>query len=739
MAPATAGCRRVERGTGVSKPRFWHRVRFKLLLVSLTLLGIPWAGYRFIQETEHFLREAQDQALQTTASSVANIMHGYEHVFHGIARPGSIVTFRNLFLHPLDKAPQLDGYRDEWVHFDNNFSVLQSVDDTLEAQIFLGRHGRYLYLFLGVDDPRVDYGEPGDAVDLALTDSAGRLQRYRIQPRAPGWVVARRLESPQGSKDTTREFEDVIEAFEIEALEDTGEELEEVNGELVDKQRGSDDTPRYETRIRGEWQRSERGYTLELRLPLELVKERLSVRIFDSHTQQVLASGHMFPADAVGRVVERSAQLDQVLSTLAPPATRIWVTDHQGLVIAQAGHLDADAPLSADQPQMPWFIQKLILAVLPRDADTVASLPDDQSHLFIAPLVDALSGQPASMRRQPPHGDAVVVSAAVPIRSSEGIMGAVLAEQTTNAILSIQNLALQRLFGVTLLFFAITSLGLLTFASLLASRITQLRNRVEAAVSPDGRIIGRLDPDHSRDEIGDLSRSFASVLDRLHEYNHYLEAMASRLAHELRTPLAVVRSSLDNAEQADSHEKAPYLQRARHGAQRLEQILLRLREATGLEQALRQAEPLSFDLTALLRLQTEGFRGMYPDAQLELEGVDTEAIITGVPDLISQVLDKLVSNAVDFHRPGSTITISCVDSLQGVSLTVFNEGPPLPADADVFQSMYSGRKGRQDEPHLGLGLYLVRLIAEFHGGHVTAANRTSPAGVAITLSLSKRA
>ena len=44
-------------------------------MVSLTLLGIPLAGYRFIQETEHFLRDAQDQALQTAASSVANIMH----------------------------------------------------------------------------------------------------------------------------------------------------------------------------------------------------------------------------------------------------------------------------------------------------------------------------------------------------------------------------------------------------------------------------------------------------------------------------------------------------------------------------------------------------------------------------------------------------------------------------------------------------------------------------------------
>ena len=105
----------------MSRPRFWHRVRFKLLLVSLTLLGIPWAGYRFIQRPEHFLRDVQ--------SSPAN--HGefgrQHHArsrggvsWRGAARLGT--TYRNLFLHRLDEAPQLDGYRDEWARYDNNFT-----------------------------------------------------------------------------------------------------------------------------------------------------------------------------------------------------------------------------------------------------------------------------------------------------------------------------------------------------------------------------------------------------------------------------------------------------------------------------------------------------------------------------------------------------------------------------------------------------------------------------------------
>ena len=663
------------------RPRFWHRVRFKLLLVSLTLLGMPWAGYRFIQETESFLRDAQDQALQTTASSVANIMHGIDGVFHGSARAGSVLTFRNLYLHRLGKQPQLDGYRDDWVHFDHNFTTLQSVDGRLAARVFLGQHERYLYLLLGVTDPAVAFGEDGDAVDLAFIDGSDRLRRLRIQPQAPGWVVARDMGGQGATADGN-----------------------------------------YEATVRGEWQNTQDGYTLELRMPRELLQDRLSLRLLDSASDQVLASGRLFPADALGRIVSPSAALEPLLASVTPPATRVWVTDHQGLVVGRSGRLDENPPLGADQSRMPWFVHDLILAILPRDADVYADIPSDQTHLFVRPVIDALSGRPASLRRQPTFSDAVVVSAAVPIRSADGIKGAVLVEQTTNAILSIQNLALQRLFGVTLLLFAVTSLGLLVFASLLASRITRLRDRVEEAVSHDGRIMGKLLPDMARDEIGDLGRSFASVLDRLHDYNHYLEAMAARMAHELRTPLAVVRHSLDNAEQSGIDQRDVYLARARDGTERLEKILNRLREATGLEQAMREAETVEFDLASLVRLQTGGFNDLHPDCQIDAVGVDGPVPVAAVPDLLSQALDKLVDNAVDFHTVGSRVTITCTRTGRDVRIRVFNGGPPLPEGVDVFQSMLSQRSGRHREPHLGLGLYLVRLICEFHGGTAMAEN-----------------
>ena len=147
-------------------------------------------------------------------------------------------------------------------------------------------------------------------------------------------------------------------------------------------------------------------------------------------------------------------------------------------------------------------------------------------------------------------------------------------EQTTGSILSLQNQAMQRLLVITFTLFVVVTLALLGFAGLLTSRIRRLHNQMEKAVAPDGRIIGEIQVSRSRDEIADLGQSFSSVLSRLQEYNRYLQAMASRLSHEFRTPLAIIRTSLENSSQVDdAKEKQAYLQRALKGVDRLELIL----------------------------------------------------------------------------------------------------------------------------------------------------------------------
>jgi signal transduction histidine kinase len=105
--------------------------------------------------------------------------------------------------------------------------------------------------------------------------------------------------------------------------------------------------------------------------------------------------------------------------------------------------------------------------------------------------------------------------------------------------------------------------------------------------------------------------------------------------------------------------------------------------------------------------------------------------------LIAQLLDKLIENAVDFCPPAGRIEVRLVRHVDRYLLEVGNDGPRIPAHVleHLFESLYEQRSGRDDKPHFGLGLYIVRLIAEFHGGTARAANREDGGGAVFTVTL----
>jgi signal transduction histidine kinase len=111
--------------------------------------------------------------------------------------------------------------------------------------------------------------------------------------------------------------------------------------------------------------------------------------------------------------------------------------------------------------------------------------------------------------------------------------------------------------------------------------------------------------------------------------------------------------------------------------------------------------------------------------------------VDGSPDLAAQMLDKLLSNAVEFAA-GGAIAVNVARVGSNAVLTVANDGPLLPADMQgrLFESMVSVREGGGDSgPHLGLGLYIVRVIAQFHRGTAAAENRADGSGVVVTVTM----
>jgi signal transduction histidine kinase len=114
-------------------------------------------------------------------------------------------------------------------------------------------------------------------------------------------------------------------------------------------------------------------------------------------------------------------------------------------------------------------------------------------------------------------------------------------------------------------------------------------------------------------------------------------------------------------------------------------------------------------------------------------------VLSNVSDYrIEQLLDKLIDNALDFSDTGSTITVGLTVDANNLTLFVTNQGPIIPAEAveSIFDSMVSVRKSNPDNRlHFGMGLYVVRVIAEHHGGSVSAANLLSGNGVTIRINL----
>jgi signal transduction histidine kinase len=206
----------------------------------------------------------------------------------------------------------------------------------------------------------------------------------------------------------------------------------------------------------------------------------------------------------------------------------------------------------------------------------------------------------------------------------------------------------------------------------------------------------------------------------LREHTEYLRTLASKLSHELRTPLAVVTTSLDNLEhEAQAPGAEEYLKRLRQGAQRLDGILAAMSEATELEQAIRETAAQPFDLAAVVASCCAAYRDVYPEREISYRCDASAATIVGSGELVAQLLDKLVDNALGFAARGR---ITSRWSGNELVLSVANLGPPLPAKmrGRLFDSLVSIREQRGGRPHLGLGLHIVALVADFHGGRCEA-------------------
>ena len=161
---------------------------------------------------------------------------------------------------------------------------------------------------------------------------------------------------------------------------------------------------------------------------------------------------------------------------------------------------------------------------------------------------------------------------------------------------------------------------------------------------------------------------------------------------------------------------------------------------TALEQAIRETHAQPFDLAAVIASCCAAYRDVYPDREIAHRNETTAATIVGSDELVAQLLDKLVDNAVSFSAPGSRIDIALAAAADELVLSVANRGPRLPEKmrGRLFDSLVSIREQRDGRPHLGLGLHIAALVADFHGGRCEADDLPDGSGVIFRVSFPRR-
>ena len=714
-------------------------LRSKLVLMSAFLLVLPWLGYRYILEMEEYLSRGQQQVVLGTARALATALSERPELFsadnYSRVREGVDLYVFPVFLQLETDDGNLNDWRDyqqyeqlyrEQSTTPNSFNALSSFrngerpGDPLSFRLMLGESNRSLFAYLRVEDAyavlrnrdslRLDRS---DSLHLAFVNRDGVFERYVIAPYQDEFIYAYHV----------------------------GSDLDDVG------------SFQHEPRIAGSFRKTLEGYEYELRLPLEMLGAQLGLAVYDVDDTNARAldaivstSGLNEPED-LGTLRRPTPEIDRIVAGMGHTDSRVRVIDRSQRVLLSSGDIQTATGLTLEKERQsgPWHwvkenvLQGLYDRVLRQPTDAFVDELYVDGKLDGDNIISALVGAPRANFRTLDDGVTRILAAAWPIVVDEEVLGAVVVDQNMNGIRTFRNQALETLFDTMLGILLLTVGALFIFATSLSTRIRSLRNQAERIIDDKGKFANTIVPSRSADEIGDLSRSFANIVERLSQYTNYLENMSSRLSHELRTPVTVVRSSLENLRLITSDDEAAvYLQRAEEGISRLNLILTNMSEAARLEQILQSSDKEVTELNKVIEACVNEYRQIYPGVQFKAGISKAPVLIMGTPEYIAQLMDKVVANAVDFSTPGKPVTVTCREDTGEAVITVSNNGPLLePGMKDrIFDSMISVRPERMKKvPHLGMGLHIARMITEYHGGYIYAENLIGEAGVIVVVRL----
>lgn len=693
--------------------------------MSLALLVIPWFSYRYLSEMEAFLVESQSHAQLLTAEGISTLLNGRKDLFYDL--PISPEGYQQLYAHPLENPIRIDGKDNDWetiIDYAVTFGATEIADEVIQEglqssfKLLLGEHKGQIYALLKVDDESIVFRDRdilrldlSDHIRLTFSGQGGNIEKKVITMTEPGVTTAYAMDE---------------------------EWRYAVSGDA-------------ENRIQGFMTEVDNGYVIEFRVPLAMLSSTRHfglavIDVDDVNEREIKSITGTLPSagrEAFGLIVLKSPEVLRIVEGLGYSGASIQVIDAKGRVRAEVGSYNPDQIMPAEDDAASWtdvwyamirfFLDSIYSAVeTARQVDIQGS--EDQV------IKDSLKGKP-SFQRLYDEQEGEMIIAAHPIIAEGEIIGTVVLKQNTDRILQLRKDALERIISFSVSYLIIFVILILAFSVTLARRIRKLGAETTNAIDAYGRLqTNQLKSEiNSGDEIGDLARSISAMLSKLHQHTQFLENMPRTLRHEINNPLNTLSTSLQNLENEDSPSaRRKYLDSAKRGVMRIGLIIQNLADAANLEEALGSEELELVDLQKLVQSYIANCRTTHPNQAFEYNGTNYEVLAKVSDYRIEQLLDKLVDNAVDFNDPDSKIVIGLSKDSYNLTLFVSNQGPSIPTDMfnNIFDSMVSVRPSHVDNRlHFGMGLYVVRVIAQHHGGNVSASNLLDGKGVSIRVSL----
>jgi two-component system sensor histidine kinase ChvG len=354
---------------------------------------------------------------------------------------------------------------------------------------------------------------------------------------------------------------------------------------------------------------------------------------------------------------------------------------------------------------------------VPRASDLLADWPEAQAALR--------SGRPQPLLRRAPDGTPFIAAAQRVESADRPVLLLTVNARDVRRVVRAERLSLFLILAATLIVSILLSRFL---ARTIANPLRRLAHAAHRVRRGSAREVDVPTLPLRTDEIGQLARALHDMTQSLRERIDGTDAFAADVTHELKNPLASLRSAVDTLDRVqDPAIRAQLLDVVRQDVRRLDRLVVEVAEASRLDAELSRARFETIDLGKMIETLVPMWEG-HAEGKAEIAFARPRvgtASIMGDESRLARMLGNLVDNAISFSPPGGLVEIGACRLGQEVMIWVQDEGPGVPAEAReaIFNRFHSIRPEEDFGRHSGLGLAIAKAIVDGHDGRIEVEDR----------------